>query len=95
MAKKPFPWPEEGICKIIDGVMLEGGLAGKTGWYNRPKEEHLHHAMKHILMFLNPEEYKDEQDINDNHLQHALTRLMMANAIVIYDSTVYKEEDMK
>lgn len=54
-------------------VLQEGRRKGRTteGWKSLPVEDHLNHALMHIFGFM-------QGDRQEDHLQHAFCRLMMA-----------------
>jgi len=54
-------------------VLQEGREKGRTteGWKSLPVEDHLNHALMHIFGFM-------QGDRQEDHLQHAFCRLMMA-----------------
>jgi hypothetical protein len=71
----PFSYrlvPLRGLTKVA-GVMREGELKGRAneGWRSAPVEEHLNHAMAHIVAYL-------EGRHHHHHLANAGCRILMA-----------------
>ena len=63
----------QGALFAAAGVMHEGANKGyaEGGWRGLPTQDHLNHAMGHIVGHLNGDRQED-------HLSHAIVRLMMA-----------------
>ncbi len=56
----------------VAGVLHEGAVKyGDDNWKGIPVREHLNHALTHILAYL-------ASDRQDQHLEHAACRLLMA-----------------
>jgi len=67
-------WPYR-VVNVIQAVMEEGELNHPHGsWEEISIEEHIKHADVHLGCYLS-------DDTTEDHLAHALTRLMMAVAI--------------
>ena len=59
------------IIKIAKVLQYGAGRYAPNNWRLIPEEEHINHALIHLMAAL-------EGDIQDDHLDHALCRLMMA-----------------
>ena len=75
--KEDFPF---GAIKIIAQVLADNkGKYPVGNWKKVPIEEHLDHAEKHLFHYNFCNENKiNENDTEEPHLHHALTRLAMA-----------------
>lgn len=81
---------EEQIIKVAK-TLQEGVTEGNNGkgyptnnWRLIPQEEHINHALIHLIAHL-------AGDKQDNHIEHALTRLMMAYATEKSEDFSYTE----
>lgn len=70
---------------IMGEVLKEGAEKyAPNNWRKIPEEEHLNHALIHLVAAYN-------EDKTDNHLAHAVTRLMMAFGTNISEDFSYTE----
>lgn len=71
-----YPDMLERIAKVMEygATKANGGKGYPTNnWRLIPQEQHINHALIHLYAL-------DRGDVQDNHLDHALTRIMMALA---------------
>lgn len=77
---------EENECKqlirIAKVLQVGADKYEPNNWRLIPQEEHINHALIHIMAYL-------MKDTQDNHLDHALCRLMMAYATEVSDGFDY------
>lgn len=71
----PFAYhlvPRRGLARVA-AVMRAGELKGRCddGWKGVPVEEHINHAISHLVMYL-------EKRYNHPHLAHAACQVLMA-----------------
>lgn len=59
---------------------------GKDNWKQIPPDDHLDHALVHIFGYM-------VGDIQDNHLGHAICRLMMAHELLLEVNSVKGETE--
>lgn len=71
---------------IMIGKTLQYGATryAPNNWRLIPQEEHVNHALLHLLVLYSG-------DTQDDHLSHALTRLMMASATEVSKGFSYTE----
>lgn len=62
-------------CAVVHHVMTVNSSKGDS-WKSQPTKEHLRHAQEHIRKFL-------EGDDSEPHLEHTLTRLVMAITLAL------------
>ena len=78
--------PEEAKVLMRIAKVLKEGADKYTpnNWRLIPQEEHINHALIHLLAH-------EMGDTQDNHLDHALCRLMMAYATEVSEGFSYTE----
>jgi len=66
--------PPEGIIAVAKVCAAGAKKYAKNNWRAIPYQEHVNHALCHLMALL-------ADDPQDNHLEHAATRLLFAIAV--------------
>lgn len=66
---------DAGLMLTLASILYQGGAKyGRNNWKNISVEDHLNHALTHIFGFLSG-------DTQDDHLSHAILRVMFAEIV--------------
>lgn len=86
-SKSPFRFdlvPPEAMFKLAEVLAYGASRYTPNNWRLIPRNEHLNHAMTHIFAYM-------QGDTQDDHLGHALTRMVMAASVLEKEGHSYTE----